>query len=79
MVGVDDFNVCGGLDITGSDGACTLFLEPELNRFFAVDLKVDAFEIQCDVDDVFLDAGDGCELMCRTFDAERDNCAAADT
>ena len=59
VIGIDDFYVVHRLDVTRGHDAFALLLERQFGFFAVVQFQHDAFEIQQDVDHVFLHAVDG--------------------
>ena len=74
--GVEDLDVGGRLDITGSHSARATGIEAQGDRLIALHSQDNVFEVEDDVGDVFFDTGQRRELVQGVVEAHLgDSCA----
>ena len=69
VIGVDDLDVVGGLNIGGADNALAVLTELQHDFVATVELENDTLQIQKDINDIFLHAIDGRVLVQDAVDA----------
>ena len=75
LVGIDDLDLVGRLDVGCGDRTLLVDGEEEVPRFVVVGLKLDLLEVEDDFNDILHDAGKAGELMRGSLDADRgDGC-----
>src|SRR5688500_13455914 len=70
---MDDLDIGCCLDGSGGNSASALLFETKLNWLIGVNLDADIFNVEHDVDDIFFNTFNGCNLVTRTFYTESDN------
>ena len=75
QVGIEDLNIGIILaeDAPGSDYALALRVDPNSLRAFAVELGIQALDVEDDLGDILLDALDGGKLMLDAIDFHRNH------
>src|SRR6185437_2800801 len=78
MLRVDDLDISIGFDVFCCNRALAFLGDAQILRLLAVDAEMHAFQVLHDVDDIFADARQGCELVRCALDLEGRNSGTAD-